>query len=350
MTKERAGQVMQDIMRRVGCREGGLADMDARDMQRVILTVDDTDDTTKATSTGEIAGLIADEVPALGGAIVLGITRHQLLIAEGVPYTSHNSAMSFEALLPDGATGKLRECAIRIIVENRAETSDPGLCVAVLPESWDDEGREQLSRVVDFGWRAKEELCSIRGAYELAAAVPWLTLSEHGGNGDGVVGALAGVGLRLDGNDGRFRGKWDLQRICGFGEDVTQASVEDVVECLAAGLGGDVQVLGVHGEELAPDTPFALGKDVKPLLKGGKLTIVCEMADGVACPCKKDDLGEIGNVRGSWRQICASFTWDNDLEECVDAQPSCKNCLYRRWVAGGFSCVLPEMQADVAQG
>ncbi len=31
-------------------------------------------------------------------------------------------------------------------------------------------------------------------------------LSENGGTGDGIVGALAGTGLRLDGNDGRFRG------------------------------------------------------------------------------------------------------------------------------------------------
>lgn len=349
MTKERARRVMQGVAKRVNDAKGGRANMDVQGLQRVILTVDDTDDTTKATSTGEIAGLIADEVPVLGGAIVLGITRHQLLIAEGVPYTSHNSAMSFEALLPHGAAGELRERAICIIAENRAETSDPGLCVAVLPERWDDAAREQLAQVVAFGWKAKEELCTIEGAYELAAGVSWLTLSEHGGNADGVVGALAGVGLRLDGNDGRFRGKWDLRRICGFEADVAQASVGAVVDCLAAGLDGDVQVLGVHGELLDDDVPFSLDKDVKPLLKGGKLTIVCELSDGVACPCKKDDLGEIGNVRGSWRQTCASFTWDNDLEECVDAQPSCKNCLYRRWVAGGFSCVLPEMQAAAAQ-
>jgi hypothetical protein len=31
-------------------------------------------------------------------------------------------------------------------------------------------------------------------------------LTENGGTGDGIVGALAGTGLRLDGNDGRFRG------------------------------------------------------------------------------------------------------------------------------------------------
>ncbi len=35
-------------------------------------------------------------------------------------------------------------------------------------------------------------------------------LSEHGGTGDGVVGAVAGIGLRLSGNDGRYRGWYHL--------------------------------------------------------------------------------------------------------------------------------------------
>ena len=36
-------------------------------------------------------------------------------------------------------------------------------------------------------------------------------LSEHGGKGIGVIGALAGVGLRMSGNDGRFRGKIEIE-------------------------------------------------------------------------------------------------------------------------------------------
>ena len=46
-------------------------------------------------------------------------------------------------------------------------------------------------------------------AYLLAEQFPELSLSEHGGTGDGVIGALAGVGLRLSGSDGRIKGKID---------------------------------------------------------------------------------------------------------------------------------------------
>ena len=35
-------------------------------------------------------------------------------------------------------------------------------------------------------------------------------LSEHGGTGDGIIGALAGTGLRMQGNDGRLLGWLDL--------------------------------------------------------------------------------------------------------------------------------------------
>jgi hypothetical protein len=42
-------------------------------------------------------------------------------------------------------------------------------------------------------------------AYQLAETLS-IHLSEHGGTGQGVIGALAGVGLRLTGNDGRFKG------------------------------------------------------------------------------------------------------------------------------------------------
>lgn len=341
--KQRAEQVLHKVMRRMAYQEVGLASMDTERMKRVILAVDDTDDATKATSTGEIAGLIADEVPSLGGRVVLGVTRHQLLIADDVPYTSHNSAMAFEAYLPEGAAEELRARAISIIADNRAESSDPGLAVAELPDLWSEEELTQLTSLATFGYRAKREFCSISEAYELAKSVSWLELSEHGGKGCGVVGALAGVGLRLDGNDGRFRGKWNLRRICGF-DGMQQVAVGEVVTCLAGGLHGGVQVLDLYGDLMDDKVPFSLGQDVKPLLKDGKLSIVCEHSNGVAYPCKKADLGEMGNVCGSWRQVCEGFEWDNDPEECIDTQPACKNCLYRRWVPRGFKCVLPEMQ------
>lgn len=74
-------------------------------------------------------------------------------------------------------------------------------------------------------------------------------------------------------------------------------------------------------------------------LRDGALTFVTQMEAGVAVPCEKIDLGQIGNG-GSWRQYCERFEHDTDGEECdADMRPGCRNCLYRWWTPRGFACV-----------
>ncbi len=318
------------------------ADSAASDLVAVVVGIDDTDDETRATSTGEIASLVASAAVELGGSLRLEVTRHQLLLRDDVPYTSHNSSMVFEALMPPSRIGEMRLRAMRIIAEHRAPTSDPGLCVARVPRAalWAGTGLEgedgrMVEALVAFGYRAKVDFCSIESAYDLAGRIPWVSLSEHGGDGSGVVGALAGVGLRLGGNDGRFRGKWNFSKLCA-GE--VACDVAAVACRLARDFRGPVRLVDARGEGLAPNLPFALDAEGKPVLHDGALTVVCDVVDGVAHPCSKVDLGEIGNADDSWSRVCPAFEWDNDAEECIDRRPSCKNCLHRRWVAGGFQC------------
>ena len=181
------------------------------EMVRIAVCVDDTDDLTKSTSTGAVAEAIAGHVAELGGLIELGVSRHQLLLDPRVPYTSHNSSMAMTAKLPEGRLDELRERARASVLSMMAAVADPGLCVAQLPDDGDD---ALVYELVAFGFRAKADYVSKAEAYELAGRIPWLTLEELGGDGQGVVGALAGVGLRLSGNDGRFRGRWDLAALC----------------------------------------------------------------------------------------------------------------------------------------
>jgi hypothetical protein len=71
--------------------------------------------------------------------------------------------------------------------------SDPGLCVAAaVPLA-----------VVEFGRRAQRELVSQDEARRLAAAHD-LLLEGLGGDENGVIGALAAVGLAASGEDGRY--------------------------------------------------------------------------------------------------------------------------------------------------
>ena len=61
-----------------------------------LISIDDTDDVTKAVSTGGIAEEIGRVLTKEGGRIRDGISRHQLLLSDEIAYTSHNSAMCIE--------------------------------------------------------------------------------------------------------------------------------------------------------------------------------------------------------------------------------------------------------------
>ena len=309
----------------------------------LLLCVDDTDDLTAATSTGYVAELIAQEAVQLGGRIKLGITRHQLLIAEGVPYTSHNSAMCFSALIPPDAIGQLRQAALRILARECAPTSDPGLCIAVLPDDAPDaQLQTDLARLEAFGRTAQIQICPKQQPYVLAAAIPWVQLSEHGGTGAGVIGALAGTGLRLTGEDGRFRGNWNLHELlanCTGNAQSRTMPAGDFCSVLSHLAGGPVRIMGMGGEAIPHDTDIALVPEAKAVFKGNALTFVARMHDGTAYPGGKADVDAEGSAAGLLA-VCPRFAFDNDVEEQLATRdPSCGNCLYRRWTSTGFECI-----------
>ena len=370
----RCEQPAEGMPARQGCQE---------QCSSIVLCVDDTDDETRSTSTGKVAALIAQAVVRSGGRIRLGITRHQLLLRSDVPYTSHNSSMAFEAQIPVGAIDKLREEAIAVLAAECVPTADPGLALAVLPEAGfvGGKGEQQLEGLIAFGKRAKVEYCRKEDAYALAQSIPWVFLSEHGGTGQGVVGALAGIGLRLSGSDGRFRGKQRIDQLLGedggadarggkagrgggghrqgagggrrddaprrssdpvegqgVGAGPRFVSVGRIVERLSACKNGPVRVVDATGAVLGDDVPVRVDVVAKSIYLGGSFTIVCSVEDGIATPLEKDQLAD-GAGEGLLSHVCSSFEWDNDAEECTSRTESCRNCLHRRWESWGFSCM-----------
>jgi hypothetical protein len=111
--------------------------------------------------------------------------------------------MCFSAEIRDHNLSDIIQFAKEYLQKASAPGSDPGLCVAVEKASLD---RQAL---IDFCLKAKRTVFTKQDAYSLAQRTG-VHLSEHGGTGDGIVGALAGIGLRLHGSDGRFRGWLNL--------------------------------------------------------------------------------------------------------------------------------------------
>ncbi|MEG1584148.1 MAG: hypothetical protein RR131_04835 [Anaerovorax sp.] len=289
---------------------------------RILICVDDTDDLTKTTSTGTVAELIAQEVEKLGGMTELGITRHQLLLHDEIAYTSHNSSMCFPADIEASMYQEVCGIAKKVLLENVVPSACPGLCICI---------PEKLSNpeaLIEFGFRGKKEVLKKEEAYAVAQELGGIALTEHGNTGAGVIGALCGIGLRLSGWDGTFRGKLKAK------DGKTLLSAKEFCEET-----GVVQVLDLEGRHIAQTALLSLEKSAKAVLWNGKKTVMVDENNRI---CQKSDLFHSDNsqINGVWKQECPNFALDNDYEERMTEQGnSCGNCLYRRWINTGFVCV-----------
>jgi hypothetical protein len=220
---------------------------------KLLIGIDDTDNL-ESRGTGhrvrQLAGWLAENQLA----VPEGITRHQLLVDPQIPYTSHNSSacLSLETESAEDVWDACREYLLR----ESAIGSDVGLCLARL--------ETVTQQVMDFGRRAKIEVLTIREAKHIASN-SGLRLAGLTGTGGGIIGALAGVGLRRAGEDGRFlwlpglrelQGSYPVAKICSSGH----------ID----------RVCTLDGADLTADDLVDVGEWVRPVLRGGRATLYVE--------------------------------------------------------------------------
>ena len=176
---------------------------------RYYIGFDDTDILDADRGTGKLARWFVDCLPE--GMHPLGVLRQQLLVDPLIPYTSHNSAACVVAESPDPeALPGLVVRATAHLAAHFLEGSDPGLCVASEEADW--------TALEAFGLRATREVLAQEDARRIAGGVH---LSAHGGSGDGIIGALAAVGLTHRGWSGRYveyRGLRQIPREVAVGD------------------------------------------------------------------------------------------------------------------------------------
>lgn len=157
----------------------------------IYIGLDDTD-VLESRGTGRLAREIAHVLVQDGS--LLGVTRHQLLLDPGVPYTKNNSSSAL--LLDDGVSDDLDALLERVrdlVMQDYYPGSDPGVCVALDPPP----------AITAFGRRVQQTVVSQDEARALAEA-HGIALLGLGGDEGGVIGALAAVGLAASGDDGRY--------------------------------------------------------------------------------------------------------------------------------------------------
>lgn len=226
---------------------------------KLIICMDDTDNL-ESKGTGWLVEDACREMTALGWGTYSMISRHQLFVHPDIPYTSHNSSMVFTT-----ETDVPREMYVDFLSaylkKNSAPGSDPGLCIAHEPANG------TLEALISFGLRAKKEVLTKDEAYALASTLG-VHLSEHGGTGGGIIGALAGIGLRLWGNDGRFRGWFHL------GQDGEIVSADRLLAFESV-----ETIRTPDGATVADDARIALSEQLKTICMDGRSTLLVHPAD-----------------------------------------------------------------------
>jgi hypothetical protein len=231
-----------------------------------LLSIDDTD-SLDSRGTGRLARAIADrlsrEYP------VSAVTRHQLFVHESIPYTSHNSC----AVIHVGPCSSAQEeriftIARDVMKQDFIEGSDPGIAIA--------ETSAVTPAVVTFGQDAKKTVLNQKKARTLARNCS-IRLEGLGGTEDGVIGALAGIGLAVTGYDGRFLQKGMIREITG------PAPAETLLDA------GIEMILTVEGVPVTTGTiQVQDGKSVKPCPVFGKAVLFVEEREGTLYAVKRD--------------------------------------------------------------
>ncbi len=96
---------------------------------RYYIGIDDTDNL-ESRGTGHRARQLGAMLQDAGIARLLSITRHQLLVHQDIPYTSHNSSACLLMDCDAAKESELKTFCREFLLSESAPGSDAGLCIA----------------------------------------------------------------------------------------------------------------------------------------------------------------------------------------------------------------------------
>jgi hypothetical protein len=219
----------------------------------IFVGMDDTDNK-ESGGTGrvarDIAAVLRERFP------VLGVSRHQLLVDDRVPYTSNNSCNVIHLLTDDADTDTLAAWVSELLVERCLVGSDPGLCIA-----------DGSAAGHPFGEAVQARLVTPAEAFAVARELQ-VILRPLGGTGDGIIGALAGIILAAGGNDGRFVEVGKVRELEGT------VSVEELRSS------GVKEVRTRDGVRVTSGRVDTRGGRVRPVVRGHEPVLLVEPSGG----------------------------------------------------------------------
>lgn len=224
-----------------------------------LLGIDDTDSQTNGDSTSAsqdtaaLALKLGQKLESLNLARLINISCHQLFQHPSIAHTKNNIAC---CLLLDCDAQKVREIDMTTRLTLRGESSakaNPGYALG----AWNQFDPE----IIAWGKTAKsaklERMDAIALARRSGIAIAGIT-----GSGTGVIGALAAVGLRYDGNDGTIQWMPGLDKLNGV---FTQFEINQFIHIES--------IESPLHKHPALDDRILFSSEVKPILKNGRIVV-----------------------------------------------------------------------------
>ena len=224
---------------------------------RLLIGIDDTDNK-ESRGTGYNSRQLAAAIEAENLGDVSGITRHQLFVHPDIPYTSQNSSACLE-VTSDISNDLIVFCR-NFMLNIGAVGSDVGVCIV--------EKNKISEEIINWGVDAKSIVLKMEDAIEKSERNN-IYLEGLTGTKDGIIGALAAVGLRAGGNDGRFiwlNSKKNLRDI-----EHGIYTVDDLI-CLA----GIDKVKSIDKEIIKKNDKVYLNEWARPILQNNNSVLLVE--------------------------------------------------------------------------
>lgn len=224
-----------------------------------LLGIDDTDSprigesSNETLNTSSLALTLGLKLESMGLARLLNISCHQLFQHPSIPFTCNNTA---SCLLLDSEPQKMREIDLVTRLTLRSEsgtTANPGYALAV----WNQFDPE----IVSWGRSAKSVELQRMEAVNLARRCG-ISTAGISGSGAGVIGALAAIGLRYDGNDGYIHWMPGLDQLHGI---FTPIEINQVIHFES--------IVSENHKHPALDDRIQVTGENKPVLKEGRIVL-----------------------------------------------------------------------------
>jgi hypothetical protein len=223
---------------------------------RFLIGLDDTDNP-RTSSTGDLARRLGFFLEQSGLGKLESVTRHQLLLSSQVPCTSDNSAIcvTFEA---DASRRSEIEMTCRsFILREYSSGANAGFALA----SW----AQITAEVYTWARTVKTYVIERQEALQMARSAR-ISTTGLTGSGKGVIGALAAIGLRFRGDDGRFIWVPNIHML--------HPGIYTSAEIM--GIAPFDRIENLRGRAPRPEDKIEIGEWIRPILREGRCVLLAE--------------------------------------------------------------------------